>query len=298
MAQLTLADEQLTDLSHDELALILFHLPLAHDIALAGLTCHALCAAAKLALKARPFSSEVVTLVHTHIVNSVAAALDGRIITVPYDHMRQDEPHDIKVWLDGACERTIQAHTLGINAVAVIPRGARFVSVSDDGTAKLWTLDGALERTFEVGSYVTCVAALPDGAHFVVGTRRGPNNGEFRLYHVDGTLVHTFKGHRSGMESLTATPDGQHIIGGGYDLVGHSSKCLVKVWSVVSKSVVSTCAGHTGNVYAVAAMPDGERFLSASNDRTVRVWLLNGTHQNTFSKLHQGLGAGPRGASR
>ena len=62
MAQLTLADEQLTDLSHDELALILFHLPLAHDIALAGLTCRALCDAAKLALKLRPFSGEVVAL--------------------------------------------------------------------------------------------------------------------------------------------------------------------------------------------------------------------------------------------
>ena len=32
-------------------------------------------------------------------------------------------------------------------AVAVLPDGARFVSVSNDGTVKLWTLDGALERT-------------------------------------------------------------------------------------------------------------------------------------------------------
>ena len=51
----------------------------------------------------------------------------------------------------------------------MLPGGARFVSGSDDGTAKLWTLDGALERTFEVGSCVLCVAALPDGVHFVVG---------------------------------------------------------------------------------------------------------------------------------
>ena len=91
-------------------------------------------------------------------------------------------------------QRTIQAHTLGINAVAVIPRGARFVSVSDDGTAKLWTLDGALERTTEDGS--NCGRDLRRGAArrrslLWSATRRGPNNGEFRLYHVDGTLVHT-----------------------------------------------------------------------------------------------------------
>ena len=81
-----------------------------------------------------------------------------------------------------------------VNAVAVLPGGARFVSGSGDGTAKLWTLDGALERTFAVGSRVLCVAALPDGVHFVVGLGK-----EVRLYHVDGTLVHTFKGHTGGV---------------------------------------------------------------------------------------------------
>ena len=99
------------------------------------------------------------------------------------------------MWRDGACERTIQAHK-PVRAVAVLPGGARFVSVSDDRTAKLWTLDGALERTFAVGSNVLCVAALPDGVHFVVGLGGGPNKGDVRLYHVDGTLVHTFEGHR------------------------------------------------------------------------------------------------------
>ena len=33
-------------------------------------------------------------------------------------------------------------------------------------------------------------------------------------------------------------------------------------------------------------MPDGQRILSGANDKTVRVWLLDGTHQNTFSELH------------
>ena len=32
-------------------------------------------------------------------------------------------------------------------------------------------------------------------------------------------------------------------------------------------------------------MPDGQRFLSGGNDKTVRVWLLDGTLKNTF-KLH------------
>ena len=54
--------QELIELPADVLGLVLYQLPLAHDIALSGLTCRGLCEAAKLALKARPFSGEVVTL--------------------------------------------------------------------------------------------------------------------------------------------------------------------------------------------------------------------------------------------
>ena len=62
----------------DVQASILYHLTTAHDIARTARTCRTLCDAAKLALKARPFSSEVVTLAgHTQPVVGVAAATDG-----------------------------------------------------------------------------------------------------------------------------------------------------------------------------------------------------------------------------
>ena len=56
------AERQLIELPPDALGLVLYQLTLAHDIAAVAPTCHALCDAAKLALKARPFSGEVVTL--------------------------------------------------------------------------------------------------------------------------------------------------------------------------------------------------------------------------------------------
>ena len=40
---------------------------------------------------------------HAHGVDCVAAAPGGRLITGSY--------RDVKVWRDGACERTIQAHS-------------------------------------------------------------------------------------------------------------------------------------------------------------------------------------------
>ena len=88
---------------------------------------------------------------------------------------------------------------------------------------------------------------------------------------------------------MAVTPDGQHIISGSRDK-------LVQVWSVASKSLVSTCR-HNGWVRALAAMPDGQRFLSGSTDVTVRVWLLDGTPEKTF-RLHNVDTVGLRGAAR
>ena len=175
--------------------------------------------------------------------------------------------------------RTIEAHTDTVRALAVLPGGGRFISGSLDGTAKLWTFDGVLERTFAVGSAVYSNAALPGGAQFVVGLGAGPSQGEVRLYTVDGTLAHTFRGHVDTVLALAVTRDGQRVVSGSVDKVA-------KVWGVASRFLVST-SGHFESVLAVAAMPDGQRFLSGSVDE-VNVWLLNGTHENSFGLMHAG----------
>ena len=177
------AARRLIALPTDALGLILYRLTLAHDIAAVAPTCHALSDAAKLALKLRPFSGKVVTLAgHTNWAWSVAVVPDARIFIGSGDGT-------IKLWRDGACVRTIQAHTEPVRAVAVLPGGERFFTASLDRTAKLWTLDGLLERTIDVGSMVICAVMLPDGVHFVVSL--GPDQTEtdiMKLYHVDGTL--------------------------------------------------------------------------------------------------------------
>ena len=58
--------------------------------------------------------------------------------------------------------------------VAMMPDGKRFISVSNDGTARLWrvtdgdaTLDGGDTIFRADGAAVDKVAVLPDGVHFV-----------------------------------------------------------------------------------------------------------------------------------
>jgi WD40 repeat protein len=258
-------------LPSDILILVLAQLRLVRDIKEARV-----CRALRDAAPAAERIHRRVCFEHANRVERVAAVPDGRILTATNNNT-------VKVWReDGASARIIPAHTSAVNAVAVLPCGARFVSVSTDRTAQLWTLD-ALERTFNVGSSVMCVAALPDGVHFVVGLGVGPDNGEVRLYHVDGTLVHWFTGHTEAVRTVAVTSDGQHIISGSANgsPAGHG---VVAVWSVAG-SLVSICEGRTDCVWAVAAMPDGQRILSGSRNKAVRVHLLDGTLQNTF-ELH------------
>ena len=214
----------LTDLPADMVQHIVARMTLAHYIARAAPSCHVVSVAARNAIKVRKFSREVVMLAPCTAVlcteRSTAAFPDGCLVT-------GDQNGVVKLWRDCACERTVltQANTNGaqINALVVLSGGARFVSVSSgEATAKLWTLDGNLERTIEVGGDVIkhAITATPDGLHFVVGLcapSNSPNNGEVKLYHVDGTLVHTFKGHHGYVGAVVVTLDGQHIISGGYD---------------------------------------------------------------------------------
>jgi TatD DNase family protein len=292
---------QLTDLPADLLAHVLVRLLLAHDIAQVAPACRAFRDAARLAFVERPYSGEVATLGgHTSTVFGVASSSDGHIITGSGDQT-------VRVW-SGAPQdhqryRSERWH--GGNVRAVVPMSNGFLSGSSAGTLKLWTLfNRTVERTFHVGDDVRCVAVLPDGDHFVVGVTVEVEEveevdevddvevmDEIRLYHVDGTLVHAFRaGDEEQIASVLAvTSDGQHVMSDSHIIVeGEATDFSVKVWSVASKSLVATCTGHADFVAAVAAMPDGKRFLSVEPDGGFRLWLINGTLENTFSlsELH------------
>ncbi len=279
-----------SDLPAELIEHIVVQIQFVYHIARAAPTSRAISVAARNAINARQFSGEVVTLAVAVAGDASSGGLavtpDGCIITGSWDGT-------VKVWRDGACERTIQAHDElltvfrgTIESVAVLPGGERFVSVSDDGTAKLWrTLDGMLERIVLVEHglqpgftvIVNSVAALLDGVHFVVGLGGGPNCGDVRLYHVDdGTLVHNFQWHQATVWAVAVTPDGHYIISGSDD-------GFVAVWGVGIKCLLSTCE-HNDSVKAVAAMPDSQRILSGSW-KEVRVWHVNGTLEKTFT-LH------------
>ena len=184
----------------------------------------------------------------------------------PLHHALELATTTVKVWRDGACEM----HHRWVGHAATgrwrrLTGGARFVSgvwltTAPRSCGRSTALSSARPRW---AASVNCAAALPDGVHAVVGTWDAC---EVRLYHVDGprsstpSRAHTGACERGGGDARRPAHH-QRLDADG----------RVKVWSVATKSLVSTCAGHDGGVGAVAAMPDGQRILSGGDGATVRV---------------------------
>ncbi|KAH7886979.1 WD40-repeat-containing domain protein [Phlebopus sp. FC_14] len=65
--------------------------------------------------------------------------------------------------------------------------------------------------------------------------------------------------------SVLISPDNKLLVAGSEDK-------YVRIWSIETCSFLRILAGHRGEVYALAFTSDSQTLLSASGDRTVRVW--------------------------
>ena len=82
-------------------------------------------------------------------------------------------------------------------SVAFSPDGTRIVSAGEDGTVRLWTLDGKPAAEPFKGHHgpVSRVAFSPDGKRVA----SGGGDGTVRLWTLDGKpAAEPFKGHKAG----------------------------------------------------------------------------------------------------
>jgi WD40 repeat protein/serine/threonine protein kinase len=236
---------------------------------------------------------------HGDVVHSVAFAPDGaQIVSGSADKT-------LRLWkvATGECLRIFTGHTDAVHAVAFVPDGRHIASASHDKTARLWEVTtGRCLRTFETNKDpVTAVAFSPDGTHsvFASGCRlevrpglgwakyqgnlqlaqpevladvlSGPNRRAALLCEAEtliasGRLAEALRVF-AALEALPGQQRDPRIVERRRWLAVYCRRGLLRsAWQL------RLLAGHTGDVTSVVFSPDGKLALSASWDKTLRLW--------------------------
>ncbi len=217
----------------------------------------------------------------------------ARVIFSPADRqMLASASYDgtVKLWKqDGESEsykeaQTLKGHSDRVYSVSFSPDGQLLASASADKTVKLWQWDGnefKLLKTLEGrqghSNEVYQVTFSPDGE--IIASASVDRT--VKLWRHDGTLLQTLEGHNGRILQVSFSPDGQ--------IISASSDGTIKLWRRDGKGEFYTKAQsleeHSDKVYSVSFSPDGQLLVSASGDKTVKLWQWNGTEFKLLKTL-------------
>jgi WD40 repeat protein len=164
----------------------------------------------------------------------------------------------------GARYRTLIGHTGSVDSLVVTPDSKRVISVSIDGTIRVWNIyKGIEEMMLRVDRGIPTTAALTrDGQQLIIGCLNGSLLiWEWRI----ARFIKTLTAHTGAVRSICCTPDDRYLISASDD-------CSLHIWDLSCFEVRNVLMGHTSSVKGVVITPDGKRIISASTDKTLRVW--------------------------
>jgi WD40 repeat protein len=167
-----------------------------------------------------------------------------------------------------AVVRRFVGHKRFVQSVAVSRDGKLALSAGDDRVVRLWDMSTGKELQQMAGhtDCLRCVAFSPDGTRALSGGR----DRTMRLWDLKKgeQIREPFVGQPPYLVRTVAfLPDGQQAI---------SCDLTIRLWDLTrdlpTGRQVRTFEGHKGAVFDVAFSPDGRRIISASDDRTARLW--------------------------
>ncbi|MEG5049904.1 MULTISPECIES: nSTAND1 domain-containing NTPase [unclassified Microcoleus] len=156
------------------------------------------------------------------------------------------------------------AHESPILKISLSPDGKSVATASEDGTAKIWHLDGKLKHTLPGHtSGVEDVSFSRDGNRIATASK----DNTVKLWDRNGNLLKTLTGHSAAVISVSFSPDGDAIATASEDRT-------IKLWNL-DGTLITTLKGHSDKVNTVTFHPKNSKILiSGSSDSTIIIWDL------------------------
>ncbi len=161
-----------------------------------------------------------------------------------------------------------------VNYLAFSPDGQTLVSGGADSTIKMWHLGAKdlIDIMHKHNGMVRCVGFTPDGR--ILAT--GGDDRKIEFWNMtERQVAMTLSLEDTAAHSFVFSQDGQSFVTGSYR--------KVKVWHISSPNPEFYClnvklqhslAGHSHIVSSLVLSKDGKMIVSASKDKTIKIWHL------------------------
>ena len=182
----------------------------------------------------------------------------------------------IQIWdVDSGRELQKQeVHTDVIRSVTFSPNEKKFVTASDDGTARIWDVgSGRVVQTLteHTGSVMSATFS-PDGKK--IGTASYDRT--VRIWDAESGKELLILEHPGRLDSAVFSPDGEKIVAKGSGDLSNNTivHTAVRVWNTNTGRELYDLEGYEGSLVPAIFSPDGKKILTVSG-KTVRIWDAN-----------------------
>ena len=245
---------------------------------------------------ARQMASESARSLTTQPAQSLLLA--ERAMTYLAEHDERTDPLLQQTLRDAAAltgDQTLRGHSGPVEAIAVSQNGRWLLSASVDMTARLWDLHGTPDDESRVlrghQAPVRLARISPDSSWAATAD----DNGQVIVWNLEASPPDSFwtlHAHRGRINDLTVSADSRWLAVGGTGAFEDEDN-TVRLWDIkaIARSEdaqqsdadggasdqmqqPSVLRGHLGPVLAVAITPDCRWVVTASQDKTVRLFDL------------------------